>query len=161
MAAEEASGFGARIQELSAAHEWVLSEVSAKRAVIRFRLASGRTQTLYVIDLGEVVELSVPSALVYDTVDDVPGDLAVTCLRRSAKSKVGFWCLEQIDGKHAFSFMWNLPHRMLDAETFGEVVRALVLRCDELESDLMVDPVQLDQELRDLLHDDGGEDPAR
>lgn len=163
MAAEdefsEASPFEAQMLALATANEWVLHDVNAKRAVMKFELASGRTQTLYAIDLGAVVELSVPSALVYGTVDDVPRDLAVTCLRRSAKTKVGFWCLEQIEGKQAFSFMWNLPHRLLDAETFGEVVRALVVGCDELESDLVVDPSRLDQELHDLLDDEGGPNP--
>jgi len=142
-----------------AANGWLLHDLNAKRAVIKFDLVSGRTQTLYAIDLGAVIELSVPSILVYDTIDDVPGDLAVTCLRRSARTKVGFWCLEQIEGKQAFSFMWNVPHRLLDAETFGEVVRALVVGCDELESDVMVDPTRLDQELSDLLDDESGGEP--
>lgn len=162
MAAEEASGpgaFEARMQALVDANGWVVHDLNAKRAVIKFDVASGRTQTLYAIDLGEVVELSVPSVLVYDTVDDVPRDLAVTCLRRSARTKVGFWCLEQIEGKQAFSFMWNMPHRLLDATAFGEVVRALVVGCDELESDLLVDPSRLDQELSDLLDDEGGDLP--
>jgi hypothetical protein len=162
MAAEEISGasrFEARMLGLVAANGWVLHDLNPKRAVIKFELASGRTQTLYAIDLGAVVELSVPSALVFDTIDDVPRDLAVTCLRRSAKTKVGFWCLEQIEGKQAFSFMWNLPLRLLDDVTFGEVVRALVVGCDELESDLAVDPTSLDQELHDLLDDEGGADP--
>jgi len=153
------SGFEARIRALVAANGWVVHDLNPKRAVIKFDVVSGRTQTLYAIDLGAVVELSVPSILVYDTTDDVPDDLAVTCLRRSAKTKVGFWCLEQIEGKQVFSFMWNIPHRLLDAETFGEVVRALVVGCDELESDLMVDPSRLDQELSDLLDDESGGDP--
>ena len=55
---------------LATANGWVLHNVNAKRAVLKFELSSGRTQTLYAIDLGAVVELSVPSALVYDTVDD-------------------------------------------------------------------------------------------
>ena len=159
MAAEEISGaspFEAQMLALATANGWVLHDLNAKRAVIKFELASGRTQTLYAIDLGVVVELSVPSVLVFDTVDDVPRDLAVTCLRRSAKTKVGFWCLEQIEGRQAFSFMWNLPHRLLDNVTFGEVVRALVVGCDELESDLAVDPARLDQELHDLLDGEGG-----
>jgi hypothetical protein len=159
VAAEEAwseGGFEAGMQALVAANGWVVHDLNAKRAVIKFDLASGRTQTLYAIDLGAVVELSVPSALVYDTIDDVPGDVAVTCLRRSAKTKVGFWCLEQIEGKQAFSFMWNLQLRHLDGQTFGEVVRALVVGCDELESDLAVDPSRLDEELQDLLGDEGG-----
>ena len=154
------SGFEAQMLALATANGWVLHDVNAKRAVIKFELASGRTQTLYAIDLGVVVELSVPSVLVFDTVDDVPGDLAVTCLRRSARTKVGFWCIEQIEGKQAFSFMWNLPHRLLDAVTFGEVVRALVVGCDELESDVVVDPSRLDQELHDLLDEEGGGHPS-
>jgi len=157
VAAEESPGgwgFEDRIQMLVAANGWVVHDLNAKRAVIKFDVASGRTQTLYAIDLGAVVELSVPSVLVFDSVDDVPPDFAVTCLRRSARTKVGFWCLEQIEGKQAFSFMWNLPFRQLDAETFGEVVRALVVGCDELESDLVVDPNRFDQELHDLLDDE-------
>ena len=159
MAAEELSGpvgFQARMQALVAANGWVAFALNDKRVVLKFDVPSGRTQTLYAIDIGDVVELSVPSVLVFDTVDDVPHDLAVTCLRRSAKTMVGFWCLEQIEGKQAFSFMWNVQLRHLDAETFGEVVRTLVVGCDKLESDLAVDPNRLDQELHDLLGGEGG-----
>ncbi len=162
MAADDATGparFESEMERLATANGWVVNDLNAKRAVIKFDLVSGRTQTLYAIDLGEVVELSVPSVLVFDRVDDVPLDVAVTCLRRSAKTKVGFWCLEQIEDKQAFSFMWNLPHRLLDTTTFGEVVRALVVGCDELESDILVDPARLDQELHDLLDDEGDGHP--
>ncbi len=161
VAAEESTApgpFEARMRALAAANGWVTYDLNAKRAVIKFDVPSGRKQTLYAIDLGEVVELSVPSVLVFDTVDEVPHDLAVTCLRRSARTKVGFWCLEQIEGKQAFSFMWNLQLRHLDAQTFGEVVRALVVGCDALESDLAVDSNGLDQELHELLGDQG--DPS-
>jgi len=160
MADDGAEGFAARVGEWVTAQGWVAHDLNAKRAVIKFDLPSGRTQTLYAIDLGTVVELSVPSVLVFDTVEDVPRDLAVTCLRRNAKSTVGFWCLEQIEGKQAFSFMWNLPHRLLDAQTFGEVVRELVVVCDDLESAVIVDPVQLDREIHDLLDGQAGEEPT-
>ncbi len=157
MASAGAEGFEAQVGEWLAANGWVVHDLNAKRAVIKFDLPSGRTQTLYAIDLGNVVELSVPSILVFDTIEDVPRDLAVTCLRRNAKNTVGFWCLEQIEGKQAFSFMWNLPHRMLDAQTFGQVVRELVVVCDDLESAVVVDPSRLDQELHELLDDGPGE----
>lgn len=156
--AEEGEAFEAKVARWVSANGWVAHDVNAKRAVIKFDLPSGRTQTLYAIDLGVVVELSVPSVLVFDTVEDVPPDLAVTCLRRNAKNTVGFWCLEQIEGKQAFSFMWNLPHRLLDAETFGQVVRELVVVCDEMESAVVVDPALLDQEIHDLLDGEAGGD---
>ncbi len=157
--AEADEEFEAKVGRWVTANGWVAHDINAKRAVVKFDLPSGRTQTLYAIDLGVVVELSVPSVLVFDTVEDVPPDLAVTCLRRNAKNTVGFWCLEQIEGKQAFSFMWNLPHRLLDAETFGQVVRELVVVCDELESAVVVDPVRLDQEIHDLLDGNPGADP--
>lgn len=159
MADGATEGFDARVRRWATANGWVLHDISAKRAVLKFDLPSGRTQTLYAIDLGPVVELSVPSVLVYDSIDQVPRDLAVSCLRRNAKTTVGFWCLEQIEGKQALSCMWNLPHRLLDERTFGEVVRELVVVCDDLESAVVVDPARLDQELHDLLDGESGEPP--
>jgi hypothetical protein len=152
------AGFEEQITDLATANGWAVSDLNSRRAIIRFDLPSGRTQTLYAIELGEVIELSVPSMLVFDTVDDVPRDLALACLRRSAKTKVGFWCLEQIEGKHTFSFMWNAPRKLLDKDAFGQIVRALVVGCDEFESEVVVDPDALDRELEDLLgepSDDG------
>jgi len=145
------AGFEEQITELATSNGWAVSDLNSRRAIIRFDLPSGRTQTLYAIELGEVIELSVPSMLVFDTVDDVPRDLALACLRRSAKTKVGFWCLEQIEGKHTFSFMWNAPRDVLDSDAFGQIVRALVVGCDEFESEVVVDPDTLDRELKDLL----------
>jgi len=160
MAEDPTGTFEERVLGFATANGWLLSDLHAKRAVIRFDLPSGRTQTLYAIDLGAVVELSVPSVLVFDTVDEVPPDLAVACLRRNAKNTVGFWCIEQIEGKQVFSCMWNLPHRLLDDRTFGEVVRELVVVCDELETAISFDPAALDQELNDLLDEGTGEPPA-
>ncbi|MEO5678558.1 MAG: hypothetical protein ABIS47_02710 [Acidimicrobiales bacterium] len=159
MTEDAAQDFEGRVRGWVAANGWVVHDLNAKRAIIKFDLPSGRTQTLYAIDLGTVVEMSVPSVLVFDSVEDVPRDLAVTCLRRNAKNTVGFWCIEQIEGKQAFSCMWNVPHRLLDAQTFGEVVREVVVVCDDLESAVVVDPVLLDQELHDLLDDGHGDPP--
>ncbi len=159
MADDATGGFERRVLGWTTANGWVLDDLNPKRAVIRFDLPSGRTQTLYAIDLGPVVELSVPSVFVFDSIDQVPPDLAVTCLRRNAKNTVGFWCLEQIEGKQVFSCMWNLPHRLLDDRTFGEVVRELVVVCDNLESAVVVDPARLDQELHDLLDEETGDPP--
>ncbi len=159
MAEDTTDGFEARVQRWVTANRWVLHDLDGKRAVLKFDLPSGRTQTLYAIDLGPVVELSVPSVLVFDSLEQVPRDLAVACLRRNAKNTVGFWCLEQIEGKQVFSCMWNLPHRLLDDRTFGEVVRELVVVCDDLESAVVVDPGRLDQELHDLLGRESGEPP--
>lgn len=154
MADDATEGFEGRVLAWATANGWVLNDLNSKRAVLKFDLPSGRTQTMYVIDLGPVVELSVPSVLVFDSIDQVPGDLAVTCLRRNAKNTVGFWCLEQIEGKQVLSCMWNLPHRLLDDRTFGEVVRELVVVCDDFESAIVVDPASLDQELHDLLDEE-------
>jgi hypothetical protein len=156
---DDLPAFADVVVQLATANGWAVHEASERRAIIRFDLPSGRTQTLYAIPLGPVVELSVPSILVFDGVDDVPRELMAAVLRRNAKAKVGFWCLEVIDGKHVLSLMWNLPRRLLDEDLFGEVVRALVVGCDEFETEAVVDPFELDRELHDLL-DEPGEDPA-
>ena len=159
MAEDATDAFEARVRRWATANGWVLHDLNTKRAVLKFDLPSGRTQTLYVIELGPVVELSVPSVLVFDSVEQVPPDLAIACLRRNAKNTLGFWCLEQIEGKQVLSCMWNLPHRLLDDRTFGEVVRELVVVCDDFESATVVDPARLDQELHDLL-DEEADPPA-
>jgi hypothetical protein len=159
-----AADFEEQITTLATSNGWDVHDLNHRRAIIRFDLPSGRVQTLYAIELGEVIELSVPSVLTFDSIDDVPRDIALACLRRSAKTKVGFWCLEQIENQHTFSFMWNAPRELLDVDTFGQIVRALVVGCDEFESEVVVDSDALDRELEDLLGEpddeelDGGDD---
>jgi hypothetical protein len=151
--------FADAVQRLASANGWVVGDAGGNRAVLGFDVGGGATHQCHLLDLDGLVELSVRSRLRYPTIDDVPRELLVACLRRSARAKVGFWCLADVDGEIALTVMWNVSRRQLDAQLFGDVVKALVVACDTFEADAVVDPDQLDRELHDLLGDDGGEGP--
>lgn len=125
--------FTSTIQKYCEQQGWKISELNDARAVLRFEMSSGRTQTLYIIKYETTLEFSVPSGLVFDSDENVPHRLSTLLLRRNSERKIGFWCLETINRQSVFSCMHNAEMQLLDGNYFATVVRALVNECDEFE----------------------------
>lgn len=75
---------------------WSISELKDESAKIDFSMESGRKQTVYVIQYGSVIELSVPSAFAMDSEDEIPHVLSTALLQKNAQYKLGAWCIEKI-----------------------------------------------------------------
>lgn len=127
------ANFQTTIQRYCAAQRWKIADLNNGRAVLMFNMASGRSQTLFILKFDTTLEFSVQSGLNYALLDDVPGYLSTLLLKRNTEKKIGFWCLEVIGGDHIFSCMHNAEMSLLDSDYFATVVRALIQEVDELE----------------------------
>ncbi len=129
--------FKATMTKYCAQNGWKIADLNDKRVILRFRMESGREQTLYVIRYETTLEFSVPSIARFDSEDDIPHFLSTLLLKRSSEQKVGFWCIEQIAGKHVYSYMHNAEMQLIDSNYFAKVVRALINECDHFEGILL------------------------
>lgn len=127
------SSFRGTIQRYCSDQGWKIAEINEVKAVLRFRMDSGRSQTLYIIRYDSTLEFSVPSALNFSSIDDVPHYVSTLLLKRNREPKVGFWCIEEIGRDHVFSVMHNAEMQLIDSTYFARVVRVLINECDELE----------------------------
>ncbi len=125
------------IMKYCAVHGWKIADLNDKRAVIKFNMSSGRSQTLYIIRYEATLEFSVPSMAAYSSEDSIPHILSTLLLKRSSEKKIGFWCIERIAGKYVYSCMHNAEMQLIDANYFAKVVRALISECDEFEGILI------------------------
>lgn len=100
---------------------------------MKFEADSGNTQTLFIIRYENTLELSVPSGLKFNSLEDVPGWMSTLLLSRNSQYKVGFWCIEEIEGQNVFSIMHNAEISLINVDYFGKVVLRLVNECDEFE----------------------------
>lgn len=125
--------FPKTIKKYCAANGWRIADLNSKRAILKFNMSSGRRQTLYIIRYDSTLEFSVPSGAAFDSEDSIPHYLSTLLLQRSSKRKIGFWCLEQIGGKHVYSCMHNAEMKLIDSNYFASVVRALIKECDDFE----------------------------
>lgn len=116
---------------------WKIADINDKRALLKFTMRSGRTQSLWIVRYDTTLELSVPSMAQFDSEERIPHYLSTVLLKRSAQNKIGFWCIEQIGGKHVFSCMHNAELSLINVEYFQKVVNALVLECDTFEGILI------------------------
>lgn len=116
---------------------WVIADSNDKRVILKFSMNSGRTQTLYIIRYDTTLEFSVPSALMFDSLDSIPHYVSTLLLKRSSVKKFGFWCIETIGGKEVFSCMHNAEQQLIDSDYFAQVVRALINECDEFEGEIL------------------------
>ena len=125
--------FAKTIKNFCAANGWKIADLNDKRAILRFSMDSGRDQTLYIIRYETTLEFSVPSMAAFDSEDSIPHFLSTILLKRSTERKFGFWCIEQIGGKHVYSHMHNAEMQLINSDYFAKIVRALINECDEFE----------------------------
>lgn len=129
--------FANTIKKYCAANGWKIADLNDKRAILRFGMSSGRDQTLYIIRYESTLEFSVPSMATFDSEDNIPHFLSTLLLKRSSERKIGFWCIEQIGGKHVYSHMHNAEMQLIDSNYFAKVVRVLINECDDFEGVLI------------------------
>lgn len=92
-------GFQQTIKRFCSTLGWKIAEITDKKAVLKFTMDSGSTQTIWILLYDSTVEFSVPSALVFDSEKEVPDFLSTQLLQTNSKNKIGFWAIETIGGK--------------------------------------------------------------
>lgn len=128
-----AAAFQRTVQKYCAEHGWDIAEINDRKAKLKFEAASGSNQVLYIIRYETTLEFSVPSKFMFPNDDEVPHRLSTILMGKNSEMKIGFWCLEKIQGEVVFSIMHNQEISLLDSEYFGGIVRKLVSECDEFE----------------------------
>jgi hypothetical protein len=129
--------FSTFIQHMCSINNWSVREVDDEHAVIEFTLDQARSQTLFIFSFDEEIEFSVPSFAAFDSLETVPHFISSTLLQVNTKTKIGFWCLEQIGNKMVYSYMHNAHIAGVDEKQFIEIVMTLIQRVDEFENLLM------------------------
>ncbi len=112
---------------------WNISDLNDLRTILRFTMHSGTTQTLFIIRHNTTLEFSCPSGVKFASIDNVPGWMSTSLLKQNAGFKLGFWCIEELDGQHVFSIMHNAEMNLIDIDYFARVVMRLVNECDNFE----------------------------
>jgi len=122
------------IQECCKRIGWQIADLNENRALLRFETGMGRTQNLFILRYDSTLEFSAPSTIQFETEDQIPNHLLIMLLRRNTESKIGFWCIETLDGKLTSSYMHNADlSRIVDVEYFADVAQFLVRECEEVE----------------------------
>ena len=127
------SNFGSTIRRYCNQLGWRINELNDRRAILKFGANSGNTQTLFIIRFENTLEFSVPSGVNFYNRDDVPGWMSTMLMCKNAEYKIGFWCIENIEGRQTFSIMHNAEMSLINVDYFKKVVLKLVNDCDEFE----------------------------
>lgn len=129
--------FQRTVSQYCAHRGWRVADLNNERAILRFNMNSGRTQSLFILRYDTTLEFSVQSIARFPNENAIPHYFSTLLLQRSAERKVGFWCIEKIGGEYIYSCMHNAELQLLDAPYFCDVVWALVTECDEFETMLV------------------------
>lgn len=112
---------------------WKINDINPNRAMLQFTLASGTTQTIFILRYDTTLEFSCPSGLKFDSFDYIPHQLSSYLLRENSKFKIGFWCIEELGGRQVFSIMHNAEISLIDVNYFVSIVKTLFTKCDDFE----------------------------
>lgn len=127
------SNFRSTIQRYCNQLGWKINDLNDRRAILKFNSDSGNTQTLFIIRYETTLEFSVPTGLKFNSEEDVPGWMSTMLLCKNTEYKIGFWCIENIDGRKVFSVMHNAEISLINVDYFRKVILKLVNECDEFE----------------------------
>ena len=94
-------------------------------------------QRIYICKYDSILEFSVPSAAVFDCLDDIPDVISSILLTKNAEYKLGSWCLEKIQGKAVYSIMQNVDINYVDFAYFVKLVHFLISECDKFDGFLV------------------------
>jgi hypothetical protein len=122
------------ITKMCEAHQWKIKELDDEHVVIQFAVNETRSQTLFIFGFDNSLEFSVPSFAAFDSLENLPHLISSTLLQVNAKTKIGFWCLEQIGDQLVYTFMHNTSMDNVTEEIFGEIVTSIIQRVEEFES---------------------------
>jgi hypothetical protein len=131
---ESQSEFLSFVTRMCAAHQWKITESDFEHAVIQFAVNETRSQVLFIFGFDTALEFSVPSFASFDSLENVPHIISTTLLQINAKTKIGFWCLEQIGDRLVYTFMHNTDMSGITEALFGEIVTSLIQRVEEFET---------------------------
>jgi hypothetical protein len=112
---------------------WRIAEINTSKAVIRFNMDSGSTQTVFILRYDTTLEFSCPSGLKFDSFDYIPHQLSSFLLKENSQFKIGFWAIEEIGGRLVFSIMHNAEISLIDVNYFVKIITVLVDKCDKFE----------------------------
>jgi hypothetical protein len=131
------ANFRVTIQKYCSQNNWRPSDINDRRAILKFDMKSGRTQTLYIIKFDTTLEFSVPSMINFSSEDDIPHYISTILMKRNRERKIGFWCIEIIGNKQTYSAMHNAEMKLMDSDYFALVIQALISDCDEFEGTII------------------------
>jgi len=127
------SQFKKMVQLYCRLHKWTISDIGDEWAALKFRPKSGRVQLCMIRKYGSTIEFAAPSALALDESDPIPHPLSTALLLKNSQKTVGFWCIESLGPKRIYTVMHNEDMQMLNEDTFGRIVVALIRECDAFE----------------------------
>jgi DNA-directed RNA polymerase subunit RPC12/RpoP len=130
------SRFRTTIQQYCNIAGWNITDINDNRAILRFDMESGSVQTLFIIRYEDTLEFSCPSSVKFDNMSNFPHALSTALMSANSNFKIGFWCIEKIGDKQAFSMMHNAEISLINVEYFSKVVYKLVKNCDDFESSI-------------------------
>jgi 8-oxo-dGTP pyrophosphatase MutT (NUDIX family) len=114
-------------------HKWKLLEVDEDRAELEFGTSKGRHKQFHIERHDSTVEFSVPSFMSFKEEDEIPDTLSTLLLRRNSQKKIGFWCIDHIQGKFVYSCMHNAELKLLHSQYFAAIIEGLIEECAAIE----------------------------
>jgi 8-oxo-dGTP pyrophosphatase MutT (NUDIX family) len=113
-------------------YKWKLLESNLDHAELEVVMADGQNKRLHVTRHESTVEFSVPSPIVFKSEDDFPHAFSTILLRRNARKKIGFWCIDRTHNKFVYSCIYNAELKLLDNRYFAVIVDGLIKECDAI-----------------------------
>jgi hypothetical protein len=118
--------------------DWNALRIDAETAEFDLEAESEEIHTLLVtLHDDELVEFDVPSSAVFESEDEVPGQISTLLLKRNMQLPVGAWALEEFTEDWAYSFIWTTSLADLEKmppDELAENIASMIEEVDEFDA---------------------------
>ena len=136
---EMENDFTLAMQDFVKSNRWAMSYLDPSKAALEIKSESGRTQTVFVEYLEDMLRFLVPGMAVFVDEFDMDHDVSTTLLRWNAGLKNGCWVFIEINSEwvYAFQYYYQFPSRSINmdmnSERFRKIVIKLISECERFD----------------------------
>ncbi|WP_405593845.1 hypothetical protein OG741_37645 [Streptomyces sp. NBC_01410] len=124
--------FESQVQQLARLSHVNLANVTSVGASAKYRFGD-YVQTVMIVPYDGLWEFSCLTVFASSDLDGFPKMLLADTLRKNAKVKTGFWCIEDIKDRKVLSYMHNHQEADLSPKRFSDICYDVTHHVQELE----------------------------
>jgi hypothetical protein len=113
---------------------WNTLRIDNETAEFDLEAESEEIHTLLVtLHEDDLVEFDIPSSAVFETENDIPGDISTMLLKRNMQLPVGAWALEEFTEDLAYSLIWTTTLDILERISVEEMTENITWMVEEVD----------------------------
>jgi len=126
--------FKKKMEDFSLKKGWNFTILNDDYAVLTCLVGANDRQFVVITEFSEIIEIYSPTFLEIKQQNDIPHQISTALLARNSTTRYGFWTINKIGEKYAFSYMHNCRLSGLTVDEFENIVNCCAIEVSNFEN---------------------------